>query len=160
MSIAYLGLGSNVAPQRHLRSGIRALQAQYLDVTCSPVYRSASVGFDGEDFLNLVVRICTDAQPLEVKGVLNRIEDAHGRRRNVPRFSDRSLDIDLLLFDDRVMDHPELVLPRREILKYAHVLRPLADLAPDLCHPGTDDTYAELWQQHRQEMAALEPASL
>ena len=160
MSIAYLGLGSNVEPKRHLRAGIEMLQDHFLDVTCSPVYRSASVGFDGRDFLNLVVRVCTDQPPLQVKATLNDIEDRHGRRRNVPKFSDRTLDIDLLLYDDRVLDHADLVLPRREILKYAHVLRPLADLAPDLCHPGSEDTYSDLWKRHRADMATLEPAEL
>ena len=160
MSIAYLGLGSNVTPKKHLREGIEALQEHYLDVACSPVYRSAAVGFDGEDFLNLVVRVCTDEQPLEVKATLNQIEDDHGRRRDVPRFSDRTLDIDLLLYDDRVLNHPDLILPRREILKYAHVLRPLADLAPDLCHPETGEAFSDIWAQRKSSMAGLQQTSL
>lgn len=145
MAIAYLGLGSNVNPEHNLRAGIRALHETFMEVACSPVYRSRAVGFDGDDFLNLAARVITDLPPLAVKDELTRIEDAHGRLRDVPKFSDRSLDIDLLLYDDLILDDPRLILPRAEVMEYAHVLRPLADLAPDVVHPVAGERLAVLW---------------
>lgn len=143
----YLGLGSNTAPETHLAAGINALRAEFGDLRLSPFYRSKAVGFDGADFLNGCAAIETGRDPAELKAWLTALEDAHGRRRNMPRFSDRTLDIDILLHGDRVGDFNGLVLPRPEILKYAHVLKPLTDLAPDLRHPETGRTMARHWQE-------------
>ena len=74
--------------------------------------------------------------PLELRHYLRDLEDRYGRKRDVPKFSDRTLDIDILLYDDLVLLSPVLEIPRPEILKFAHVLKPLADLEPDLVHPG------------------------
>ena len=76
---------------------------------------------------------------------LHRLEDRHGRRRDVPRFSSRTLDVDIVLFDDLVMDGPgHLQLPRKELAE-AFVLKPLADIAPDLRHPVNGETLGALW---------------
>ena len=103
------------------------------------------MGFDGDDFLNLVARVQTHIEPLALKQMLNRFEDSHGRKRNAPKFSDRTVDIDILLYDDLVLNEPALVLPRGEITHFAHVLKPLADLAPDILHPVNGRSIAELW---------------
>jgi len=116
-------------------------------VVLSPAYQSKAVGFSGEDFLNLAARVETSMQPLELKEFLNRLEESHGRKRHLPKFSDRTLDIDILLYDDLHLHTPAIVLPRPEILHYAHVLRPLSDLAPDLVHPVTGKTLAQHWQE-------------
>ncbi len=145
MSRVYLGIGSNVDTRTNVLAGVRALRQQFGDISLSPVYQSASVGFDGNDFINLVAGVETDLQPLEMKRFLNRLEDHHGRQREVPKFSDRTLDIDILMFDDLYLHSPDLVLPRPEILLYAHVLQPFADLAPQLVHPVTRTTLAQLW---------------
>ena len=143
----YLGLGSNQDAKRHIAAGIVALQHRFGDFRISPVYRSPAVGFDGDDFLNAAAWIRTDLEVGELKAWLTELEDRHGRDRSQPRFSDRSLDIDILLYGDWVGIFDGLELPRGEILKYAHVLKPLADLAPDLKHPVTGLTFAEHWQQ-------------
>ncbi|MGK7296025.1 MAG: 2-amino-4-hydroxy-6-hydroxymethyldihydropteridine diphosphokinase [Candidatus Wenzhouxiangella sp. M2_3B_020] len=143
----YLGLGSNVDAERHLSAGVDALRERFGTVECSPVYRSEAVGFSGDDFLNACCRIESDLPPDGLKAWLTALEDAHGRRRDLPKFSDRTLDIDVLLFGDRAGRFGELELPRGEILKYAHVLKPLADLAPDLVHPVTGRTIAEHWSE-------------
>ena len=87
-------------------------------------------------------------QPLELKQFLNELEDRHGRARNVAKFSDRTLDIDILLYDDLYLVSPLIEIPRAEIMAFAHVLKPLADLAPRLLHPVCRKTIAEIWQAH------------
>ncbi|MDT8439400.1 MAG: 2-amino-4-hydroxy-6-hydroxymethyldihydropteridine diphosphokinase [Wenzhouxiangellaceae bacterium] len=142
----YLGLGSNLNARRMIAAGIQALERRFGHVDCSPVYRSPAVGFSGDDFLNACCRIETDLDPEALKAWLTELEDAHGRRRDLPKFADRTLDIDILLHGDRVGRFGDLDLPRGEILKYAHVLKPLADLAPELTHPQTGTTFAEHWR--------------
>lgn len=156
MSRVYLGLGSNVDAGRNLASGIAALREAFGAVGLSPTYRSRAVGFEGEDFLNLAASIETEMQPLRLKHWLNDLERRFGRRHDVPKFSDRTLDIDILLYDDLWLRSPELELPRDEILKHAHVLAPLADLAPEVVHPIAGRTIAELWQAFAGDRGALE----
>jgi len=155
VSTAYLGLGSNIEAEAHIAAGIAALREAFGKVSLSPVYRAAAVGFAGNDFINLVASIETTLEPLELKRFLHALEDRHGRCRDVPKFSDRTLDIDILLYDDLCLLSPELEIPRDEILTAAHVLRPLADLAPDLRHPVTHQTMGELWQAFPQQDAGL-----
>lgn len=142
----FLGLGSNVDPEDNLASGIRALEEAFGEVRLSPAYRTRAVGFEGDDFINLVAECSTSMQPLELKAWLNELEDRHGRARGVPKFSDRTLDIDVLLYGDLWFRVPGLELPRPEIETFAHVLRPLADLAPDLVHPSRRKNISALWQ--------------
>jgi 2-amino-4-hydroxy-6-hydroxymethyldihydropteridine diphosphokinase len=142
---AYLGLGSNQNASRNIASGIAELKARFGAVEISPIYRSPAVGFSGEDFLNAAAHIRTNLSVGELKAWLTDLEDRHGRDRRQPKFSDRSLDIDILLHGDKVGDFDGLELPRDEVLKYAHVLKPLADIAPDLKHPATGQTFAEHW---------------
>jgi len=160
MSTAYLGIGSNVDAPRHITSGIAELRATFSEVTLSPVYRSHAFGFEGNDFINLVARVETQMSPLELKHWLHGLEDRHGRERRVPKFSDRTLDIDILLYDDLYLLSPELEIPRAEILTAAHVLKPLADLAPDLVHPATRRTIGELWDDFSERNTDLMPIEL
>ncbi len=145
MSTAYLGIGSNVDARHHIAGGIAELRETFGEVLLSPIYRSRAFGFEGNDFINLVARVKTDLSPLELKHWLHALEDRHGRNRTVPKFSDRTLDIDILLYDDLYLLSPELEIPRDEILTAAHVLKPLADLAPTLIHPATRRSIDELW---------------
>ncbi len=145
----YLGLGSNLDAERHIAAGFAALRRQFGEVLCSPVYRSPAVGFSGDDFLNAAARIRTDWPVGRLKDWLTELENAHGRDRTQPKFSDRSLDIDILLHGDKGGEHDGLFLPREEVLEYAHVLKPLADIAPGLRHPVTGLCFAEHWQGFR-----------
>jgi 2-amino-4-hydroxy-6-hydroxymethyldihydropteridine diphosphokinase len=145
MARVYLSLGSNVEPQRHLTAALDELRARFGALAVSPAYRTKSVGFDGADFVNLAVGLDTDLSPQELNAWLHALEDRQGRRRDVPRFSDRTLDLDIVFYDRLVTEGPgHLQIPRDE-LKHAFVLRPIADIAPQFVHPVTGRTMAELW---------------
>lgn len=156
MATVYLGLGSNKSPDYHISWALQALISHFGDVTHSPIYRSVAVGFDGDDFLNAVACIHTDMEVGELKEFITTLEDECGRDRSQPKFSDRVLDIDILLYDDWVGIFDGLSLPRDEITQYAHVLKPLADLAPTLYHPGTQQTYQMLWDTFTGDRSILE----
>ena len=156
MSRAYLSLGSNLDPVRHLSAAIDALHRRFGTVVVSPAYRTRAVGFDGADFLNAAAVIETELEPAELNDWLHALEDAHGRDRSGPRFGDRTLDIDIVLFDDRVLTGTgNLRIPRPE-LEHAFVLRPLVDIAPDTAVPGDGRTLAELWDAHPERGAEPE----
>lgn len=145
MPRVYLSLGSNQEPHRYLPAAIEALRARFGPLDVSPAYRSAAVGFDGADFINLAVGLNTDLAPTELNDWLHALEDRHGRRRDVPRYADRTLDVDIVLYDDLVTQGPgHLDIPRKE-LKHAFVLKPITDIAPDVRHPVSGKTMDELW---------------
>jgi 2-amino-4-hydroxy-6-hydroxymethyldihydropteridine diphosphokinase len=146
LAAVYLGLGSNIDAAKNLRLAIRELRRLFGELVISPVYKNTSLGFDGPDFLNLVVAVETDADPLYILEQIERIHELAGRSRGPDKFSSRPLDIDLLLYGDRVYPRPPLRLPRRDVLEYGFVLRPLADIAPDLVHPVTGLTIGEHWR--------------
>lgn len=145
MARVYLSLGSNIEPRRHLPAAIRELRQHFGELSVSPAYRSAAVGFDGAEFVNLAVGLDTALAPETLNDWLHALEDRHGRRRDVPRYADRTLDIDIVFYDDLVLDGPgHLQIPRRE-LQHAFVLRPIADIAPDFRHPVSGQRMAALW---------------
>jgi len=144
MTRAWISLGSNIEPEENLRAALVLLEARFGPLVVSPVYRTAAEGFEGDDFLNLVVGIDTGEPLHEVRGALRAIEEARGRVRGSEKFSSRTLDLDLLTWNELV--DPALGLPRDEILEYAFVLGPLADVAPDERHPVAGRTYGELWR--------------
>lgn len=145
MARVYLSLGSNLEPRLHLPAAIRELRERFGEVTVSPAYRSGSVGFDGAEFVNLAVGLDTVLSPETLNDWLHALEDRHGRRRDVPRYSDRTLDIDIAFYDDLVLDGPgHLQIPRNE-LQHAFVLRPVADIAPAFRHPVSGRSMADLW---------------
>ena len=158
MAKIYLGLGSNVDPHKYLRLGIRELGAQFGVLELSNVYRSKAVGFEGEEFLNLVVSLETEMSPLEIHEVIEKMHVAAGRQRGESRYAPRTLDIDLLLYDDLVLREAPLSLPRVDILKYSFVLGPLAEIAPDLRHPETGKLITEHWAEFDKDSHPLAAA--
>ena len=159
MTRAYLSLGSNVAPERHLRSAIEALRARFGDIVVSPVYRVPAVGFDGPDFLNAAAIVESDLDPLALVAWLQQLERDHGRVRGPEKFSDRTLDVDLVYFGHRVLDAPTLRLPRDDV-RHAFVLRPLADIAPDFVDPLRNASLAALWTAHPDHDATMDAVTL
>jgi len=145
----YLGLGSNVDAENNLRSALEYLQSEFGEVERSPVYRSKAVGFSGDDFLNACCRIETSMSPGVLKDWIATLENTHGRDRGLPKFADRTLDIDILLYDDLCGNFDGLELPRDEILNYAHVLKPLSDIAGARTYPGRNQTIQACWEEFR-----------
>ena len=144
MAQIYVSIGSNIDREHHIRAGIRELREQFGGVELSPIYESISVGFEGDNFYNLAAGFSTSLSINELNQTLSNIEDRHGRVRSGPRFSSRTLDIDLLLYDN-IISEANCVLPRPEIYKNAFVLKPLADIAGDIIDPIKGDNYSTLW---------------
>ncbi len=153
MTDIYLGLGSNTEPVRYLCMGVQELAREFDLRAVSRVYRNQAVGFDGDDFLNAVVCVASDRPVEEIAEVLKAIDAKAGRVRGDSAFVSRTLDIDLLLVGDAVI--PEWRIPRRDVLEYSFVLRPLAEIAPDLRHPVTGETMASHWADCDQERHPL-----
>lgn len=143
-TLAWISIGSNQQPEKHIARALVALEKRFGPLRSSAVYQNPAVGFDGPDFLNLVVGFETQENADRVNQALRSVEDENGRDRSGPRFSDRSIDLDLILFGDEVSANDGLVLPRPEVLTQAFVLTPLADIFPDGTHPVTGDSYANL----------------
>lgn len=157
MPRVYLSLGSNINREANLRGALRDLESLYGGLMVSTIYESEAVGFAGDNFYNLVVGIDTDKPVGELVGELRAIEDAHGRVRGSPKFSARTLDIDILTYGNACGEIEGVQLPREEILKNAFVLRPLADLAPNDRHPETVRPYVEHWEAYDHQRQKLWP---
>jgi 2-amino-4-hydroxy-6-hydroxymethyldihydropteridine diphosphokinase len=157
---AYLSLGSNLDPERHLRAAAAALRERFGDVVLSSVLRTPAIGFDGPDFFNAAAIVRTDLDPYALDAWLHDLEASQGRDRSAPRFSSRTLDIDIVFYDDRVIAPTQgshLRLPRPE-LQHAFVLQPLAQIAPDFRDPISGQTLAQLWAAHPQHAQPLPTA--
>lgn len=157
MPRVYLGLGSNIDRETHIRAALRALEEAFGLLLVSPVYESESVGFAGSHFYNLVVGVDTDLPVGELSALLRGIEDANGRVRSGPKFAPRTLDIDILTYGNACGEIDGVQLPREEILKNAFVLRPLADIAPNDRHPETVRPFLEHWEAYDQTRQKLWP---
>jgi 2-amino-4-hydroxy-6-hydroxymethyldihydropteridine diphosphokinase len=160
MTRVYLGLGSNVKAEENLRFGIAELANRFGELDLSAVYRNAAVGFEGADFLNLVVGVNSDLTPAEIHAEIETIHNLAGRERGAAKFSSRPLDIDLLLYGKQIIAEPPVHVPRADILEFGFVLRPLAELAPTLIHPETGQSMAMHWQQFDVGRHLMTPVSI
>lgn len=157
MAKIYISLGSNIDRENNTRAGVAALREVFGELELSSVYESEAVGFEGDAFYNMVIACDAGGDVHSTNRALCEIEDAHGRDRSGPRFSSRTLDLDLLLYDDLVLNEKGLKLPREEILHNAFVLWPLAEIAPTLRHPEKSKSYAELWEGFNKNKENLKP---
>ena len=147
MPDVFLSIGSNIAPERHIPAALRDLTERFGPLEISSTYESEAVGFVGPLFQNLVARFTSDLSAETIAEQLRAIEERHGRTRESQKFSSRTLDIDLILWGDAIIRRGRLEIPRPEIIRYAFVLEPLAELVPNLKHPQIGKTYGEIWSQ-------------
>lgn len=157
MAAVFVSVGSNIEPADNIRAAVRALRARYAPLSLSSVYESAAVGFAGDNFYNLVLAFETTDEVQQVAAALRAIEDRQARDRRAPRFSARTIDLDLLLYDDLVIERDGIHIPRDEITRNAFVLWPLAELAPERRHPLIGQSYAELWRDYDKTRQSLWP---
>ena len=146
MPRVWVSIGSNIERERHIRAALGDLRELFGELVVSPVYETEAVGFAGDAFYNLVVGFDSDLPPGRLHALLRTIETRHGRERSGGKFASRTLDLDLLTYGDEVTNEGGKALPRDEILRYAFVLAPLADVAGDQRHPELGETYRSLWQ--------------
>ncbi len=141
----WVSVGSNIDRETHIRDALDEMRALFGELVVSPIYEAQAVGFDGDPFFNLVVGFDSELPPATLHGLMHEIEARHGRERGRDRLASRTLDLDVLTYGDQVGDKGGMALPRDDIVEYAFVLAPLADVAGDERHPVLGERYADLW---------------
>ncbi len=158
MTTIYISLGSNVEREYHVKRGLEALASAFNlpfhTLKLSSLFESEAIGFSGKPFYNMVIALECQLSVEQVATILREIEFSYGRSVNAKKFSPRTLDLDLLLFDDLITETPAQ-LPRDEIDKNAFVLWPLSEIAPDLIHPTLNKSYQSLWQDYDKSRQQL-----
>jgi 2-amino-4-hydroxy-6-hydroxymethyldihydropteridine diphosphokinase len=160
MTQCFISVGSNIDKTKNIKAGLNSLRATFGELTISPIYETGAVGFAGDNFYNLVVGFESDLSAHDVFKKLRELEFLHGRLSTSQKFSPRSLDLDLLLYGDVIIDDGTLKLPRADIEIYTFVLQPLADIAPELLHPILQKSYREMWTAHAATPLTLAPDDL
>lgn len=158
MAQVYISLGSNIDKEANLANGLNALYQAYGTLTLSSLYECQAVGFVGDSFFNMVIGIETEQSLSKMSQKLRAIEIQFGRAADAKKFSSRTLDLDILLFDQMVLAEP-VQLPRHEILTNAFVLCPLAEIAGDLIHPQKQQSFKQLWQAFDKRAQQIEKVS-
>ena len=151
MTAVYVAAGSNVDAVRHLQLALRELSHLYPALNVSPAYRNKAVGFEGDDFVNLVVGFETSLRPAQVREQLQAVETICGRAADAPKWAPRAMDLDILLFGDLVSNEPGLVVPRPDLTRRPYMLKPMADIGPEVVHPVSGRTMRELWEAFDSE---------
>lgn len=155
----YLSAGSNIAPERYLKMACQQLESEYGELMLSSVYQNPAVGFEGDDFLNMVIGFSTLEKPEQIVNRLERLHDKAERKRDADPFSSRTLDLDLLLYGDLVRGGAPK-LPREDIEKYGFVLGPMAEVAPELRHPVSGLTMSEIWNDFDHAAHAMRKVAI
>ena len=159
MALIYLGIGSNINREQNIEAALDALTEALGTLQISNVYESESVGFVGDDFYNLAIGVSANISLGDLNTLIKRIEDENGRVRSGPKFGPRTLDIDVLTYDDLVGVHEGITLPRSEITKNAYVLLPMVELAARDSYPGSEITYEQLWADYDKSAQSLRKVS-
>ncbi|TEW52733.1 2-amino-4-hydroxy-6-hydroxymethyldihydropteridine diphosphokinase [Psychromonas algicola] len=146
MATIFIGIGSSIDRENYIQQGISLLQKHFGEVKLSSVFESEAVGFTGGNFYNLVAQLTSELPVEQVIAKLKMLEVQLGRPEKAIKFAPRTLDLDILLYDQLV--DISLNIPRSEITENAFVLQPLAELAPELLHPLLNESYENLWSQY------------
>jgi len=162
MARVFLGVGSNQGDRlSNVSRAIHELGAMpgVRVVQMAPIYDTEPIGGPPQpNFLNTVVELETGQVPGELLAQLKHLEQKLGRRRSTQRWGPRVIDLDILLYDDRVVNEPQLVIPHPRMHERRFVLEPLAQLASDLVHPLLGQTVAELLARLAdREQSAVSP---
>ena len=144
----YIGIGSNIDKEKNIKSCMTELRKNYKNIIISPIYETSSMGFDGPNFYNFVCSFDTISDIYDLKVNLNAIENNHGRHFKETKFSSRTLDIDILYYDNLIISNEKIKIPRKEIIEYDFVLTPLIDIAPDFIHPELNMTHSDIMENH------------
>ena len=148
MTTGFISIGSNIDKEIHVPSSLSALKKHFKNIIISSTYETKAVGFEGDNFHNLIVQFDSSLDARAVAKLLRLIELDHGRTRDSRKYAARTLDLDLILYGDLIINDGRLQIPRDEIERYAFVLEPLAEIAPDLLHPINHKSYAQLWNEY------------
>ena len=143
----WLSLGSNIEPRTNIQRALDELRKEFGELRISPIYESEAIGCEGNDFLNLVVGIETQLPVEALRSSLRAIETKLGRRRQSDKYAPRTLDIDLLIYGNLVIEGEGYRLPHDDITRYAFVLLPLSEVAGEEIHPRIGLSYRELWKR-------------
>ncbi len=147
MTIGYISIGSNIDKEIQIPSSLKILKKLFGDLLVSSIYETEAIGFVGDKFHNLIVKFESNLSAKEVAKLLRQIEIDHGQDRESPKFSARTLDLDLILYGEQVISDGRLRIPRDEIELYAFVLEPLAEIAGDELHPVSKQSFGQLWKK-------------
>lgn len=145
----YLSLGSNI-PDRadNLSRAVNCITESVGTVTMqSPIYETQSWGYDDNDYLNMAIEVKTTLSPSDLLKTINKIESALGRVRSGNGYEARTIDIDILFYDNETIDLPLLTIPHPKIALRRFVLQPTADIAPDFVHPRMGKTIRQLLEE-------------
>ncbi|RHW76816.1 2-amino-4-hydroxy-6-hydroxymethyldihydropteridine diphosphokinase [Colwellia sp. RSH04] len=158
MAHIYISVGSNINREHYINLGLQAIadafNINFSQLILSSLFESEAVGFAGAPFYNMVVGLQCSHSIEQVTEILRDIEFSHGRKKDAQKYSPRTLDLDILLYDDLIIETPAQI-PRHEICTNAFVLWPLSEIAPTLYHPILKQSYQELWQQYDKESQQL-----
>ncbi|MEO7807447.1 MAG: 2-amino-4-hydroxy-6-hydroxymethyldihydropteridine diphosphokinase [Steroidobacteraceae bacterium] len=146
MPHVYVAGGSNIAAEENILRAAAELRTAFPGARFSACYANAAVGFSGDEFINFVVELPTPRSLADVIHELRRIETLCGRPRNAPRWAPRSMDLDVLLYDDLVLTNADVKLPRPDLLTRPYMLGPMAQIAPQVLHPTVKRSIGELWE--------------
>lgn len=146
MITTYIGVGSNIDPEKHVKAAIDELKALGDVIKISTVYEAEPVGFSSHNFFNLVVELNVTHSLTELGSLLRAIEIKWGREPGAQKNQDRTLDLDILLYGDLVSDS-DPKLPREDLFKFAFAILPMVELNPDLIIPSTQRTISEIWAE-------------
>jgi 2-amino-4-hydroxy-6-hydroxymethyldihydropteridine diphosphokinase len=160
MTPVYVAAGSNVDPEINLARACAEIAGLWPDARFSRAYRNAAVGFEGPQFINLVIGFTTDQPLAAVLAQLHAIEVACGRPRNAPKWASRTMDLDILLYGDLIEKTAEYTVPRPDLVRRPFMLGPMAEIAPEVRHPATHKTMAELWREFDRGDHAMTPVEL
>lgn len=163
MARVFLSIGSNIDKENNVRRFLRLLRSdrRVTLLAVSPVYENAAVGPTGQPpFLNLAVEVDTELAPEAMFRKTRRWERELGRKRSADKYAPRTLDVDLILYDNVVGRFSEFTLPHPQLAKEGFVLLPMAALAPELKHPVTNQTMSEALSASKIDVSSFKEIRL